>query len=61
MKLGKEDICDIYNNAVSKRDKYTECHYYEKSAEKKWFMQYILLKPIVYVLPQHVKASCKYD
>ena len=35
MKLGKEDICDIYNNAVSKRDKYTECHYYEKSAEKK--------------------------
>ena len=56
MKLAKEDICDIYNNAVSKGDKYIECHDYEKSAEKKWFMQYILLKPIVYVLPQHMSV-----
>ena len=35
MKLAKEDICDNYNNAVSKGNKYIECHYYEKSAEKK--------------------------
>ena len=35
MKLAKEDVCDIYNNAVSKGDKYIECHDYEKFAEKK--------------------------
>ena len=35
MKLAKEDIPDIYNNAVSKGDKYIVCHYYKKSAEKK--------------------------
>ena len=53
MKVATEDICDIYKHAVSKGDKYIECQYYEKSAEKKGFIQYKLLRPIVYVLPHH--------
>ena len=49
----RKDISDIYKHAVSKGDKYIECQYYEKSAEKKGFIQYKLLRPIVYVLPHH--------
>ena len=54
MKVAKEDICDIYNHAVSKGDKHTESQYYKKSAKNKEFIQYKLLKLIVYVLPHHV-------
>ena len=63
MKVAKEDICDIYNHAVSKGGKYHECQYYEKSAEKKGFIQYKLLKPIIFFCSSSpcVNASCKYD
>ena len=57
MKVAREDTCDIYNHAVSKRDKHFECQYYKKSAEKKGFIQYKLLKLIVYNLPHHVSMS----
>ena len=54
LKTATTDMCDYYNHAVAKDEKYLECQYYEKVQEKKGFIQYKLLKPIVFLLPHHV-------